>query len=92
MLVERGVVVRPVAAGEDRGVDARVQRLDAAPEQLRHLRQLLDRRHVDPELVQEGGRAAARHELDVQLREPARELLQPRLVVHREKGAHQAIS
>src|SRR2546423_247658 len=81
VLVQCGVVVGPVAARENRGVDPRVQRLDPAAEELGHLGQLLDRRHVDPELVQERGRAAARHELEVELREAPCELLEPALVV-----------
>ncbi len=87
VVVERGVVVGPVAAGEDGSVDVRVQRLDPAAEQLWHLGQLLDRRHRDPDLLQEGGRAAAGDELDVELRQPAGERLEALLVVHREQRA-----
>src|SRR5204862_2738815 len=36
---------------------------------------------------QEGRSAAARHELDVERHQPARELLEPGLVVHRDEGA-----
>ena len=44
VLLERGDVVRLVAAGEDAGVDARVERLHAAAEHLRRGRDVLDAR------------------------------------------------
>ena len=50
-------VVLAVAAGEDPGVDARVQRLDAAAEHLGHLRQRLDVRHLEPVLLEEARRS-----------------------------------
>jgi hypothetical protein len=37
VVLERGAVICPVAAGQDRRVDARVQRLDPAAEHLRRL-------------------------------------------------------
>ena len=85
VLVERGAVVCPVAPREDRRVDPRVQGLDPAAEQLRHLRHVLDRRRADPHLLEERSRAAARDELDVQAGQAARELLEPGLVVDGEK-------
>ena len=51
------------------------------------LGQVLDRRHRDPDLLQEGGRAAAGDELDVELREPARERLEALLVVDGDQRA-----
>jgi hypothetical protein len=50
VLVERGEVVRMVAPREDRRVDARMQRLDAAAQQLGGLRQLFDTRRLDTAL------------------------------------------
>src|SRR5204863_1664448 len=92
VLLERRLVVRPVLPGQDRRVDPRVERLDAAAEELWHLGDLLDRRHRDPELGQEGRSAAARHELDVERHQPARELLEPGLVVDGDQRAFHAIS
>ena len=74
VLVERREVVGVVAAGEDRGVDARVKRLDASAEELGDLGQVLDALDVDPVLGQVVGGAAARDELDAEVGEPAREL------------------
>ena len=85
VLLERGEVVVAVAPGEDRRVDARVQRLHAPAEQLRHLGHVLHRGHRDPELLQERCRAAARHDLDAELLEPAREVVQALFVIDREE-------
>ena len=85
VLVERGAVVRPVAPRKDRRVDPRVQGLDPAAQQLRHLRHVLDRGRADPHLLEEGCRAPARDQLDVEAGQAARELLQPGLVVDGEK-------
>ena len=68
-------------------MDAWVQRLDAAPEQLRHLRDLLDPRHRDAHLLEVGARAAARDDLDAELDQALRELVQAGLVVDRDEGA-----
>ena len=87
VLVERGQVVRVVTAGEDRGVDPRVQCFDPASEQLRDLGQLLDARDLDPVLREVICSAAARDDLDAQLREPGRELGQSFLVVRRDQRA-----
>jgi hypothetical protein len=50
VLVERGEVVRMVALREDRRVDAGMQRLDAAAQQLGGPRQLFDTRRLDTAL------------------------------------------
>src|SRR6185437_16201511 len=60
---------------------------DAAAEHLRRLGQVLDRCDRDPDLLQEGGRASAGDELHAQLRQPARERLQPLLVVDGDQRA-----
>ena len=87
VLVERGQVVRMVAAGEDRRMDPRVQRLDAAAEQLRDLGQLLDARHLDPVLGQVVRRSPAGDDLDPELPEAGRELGQALLVERRQERA-----
>ena len=68
-----------VAAGEDAGVDARVQRLHAPAEHLRHPGELLDAVDREPSVLERGGGAAARHELDAERGEAARELSRPDL-------------
>src|SRR5262249_52208370 len=86
-LLERGDILRLGAPGEDGRVDARVQRLDAAPEQLPPLRDLLDPPHPDPPLLQAGARAAAGDDLDTELDQALRELVQAGLVVDGDEGA-----
>jgi hypothetical protein len=85
VLLERGEVVRVVVPREDRRVDAGMQRLDATAEQLGDLRQLLDARRLDAALGEELGGSAAGDELDIQLGETARELLEAGLVRDREQ-------
>jgi hypothetical protein len=85
VLVERGEVVRMVAPREDRRVDARMQRLDAAAQQLGGLRQLFDACCLDAALGEELGGSAAGDELDVELGETARELLEAGLVPDRKQ-------
>ena len=80
VLVQRGQVVRVVATGEDRGVNVRMERLDAASEQLGDLRQVVDTPDLDPVLRQVVGGAAAGDELDAELGEAL-------LVVRRQKCA-----
>ncbi len=92
LFVERGHVAFLVAAGEDRGVDARVERLHAAAEHLGHLRELLDARHLEAGVLERRRGSAARDELDAETREPAREVLEPVLAVDGEQRAHQPIS
>ena len=77
LLVERGAVVGAVAAGEDRGVDARVQRLRRGPPSSSGTSvSVLDGVTASPTFCRKRGRAAARDELDVELGEPARERLE----------------
>src|SRR3954464_8044106 len=68
-------------------MDSRVERLDAAAEQLRHLRDLLDPRHRDVHLLQVGARAAAGDDLDAQLNQALGELVKARLVVDGDQGS-----
>jgi hypothetical protein len=88
LLAERLDVVRTVAPGEDAGVNAGMQRLDPAAEQLRHLGQLLHARNVQAHLLERRGGAAARDEIPAQVGESSGELDEARLVVHGQEGAH----
>jgi hypothetical protein len=82
VLVERREVVVAVTAREDRRVDAWVQGLDAAAEQLPDAGQLVDVLDVEADVaLEKRGRAAARDELEAELGQPAREVLQAGLVV-----------
>ena len=85
LLLERPHVLGPVAAGQDAGVDRRVQRLHAAAQHLGRAGQLLDADERDAGLVQRRGRARGRDQLDPQLVQPAGERLQPGLVADRHK-------
>ena len=87
VLVEGGEVVGVVPAGEDRGVDARVESLDAPAEELRDLGQVLDPLDVEALLGEMVGGAAARDELDAEVGEAAGELGEARLVERREQRA-----
>ena len=73
-------------------MDARVERLHAAAEHLRELGHALDARHLEAELLEVRGRAAARDELAAELGEPPRELVEPRLVVDRDQRAHSSLT
>src|SRR5262249_47195115 len=84
---ERPDVPRPGPSRAGGRVDARVQRLDTAAEELRHLRDLLDPRHRDAHLLEECARAAARDDLDAELNEALGEFVQARLVVDGDEGA-----
>src|SRR5207245_10103839 len=92
VLVQRREVVVEVAAREDRRVDARVQRLDAAAEQLRDVGQRLDVLDREPELLERARRAAAGDELSARGGEPAGELLAARLVVDGDQRADSSLT
>src|SRR5207253_9471976 len=77
-----------VAPRADPCVDALMQRLDAPAEHLGRLGHLLDPRHLEAVLLEERRRAARRHELEPELREPAREHVHSLLLVHRDQRAH----
>ena len=81
-------ILRDRRSREDARVDARVERLHAPAEQLREARDVLDRRHREPCLRERGRRAPARHELEAELGEPARERREARLVVDGDQRAH----
>ena len=68
---------RLVAPREDRRVDPRVERLDAAAEHLGRPGQLLDARDSRPRLLERVGGAAAGDQLDAEVGEPACEVLEP---------------
>ena len=76
-----------VAQREQPGVELRVQRLDAAAHDLREAREVLDRADLEPALAQRRGGAAGGDELDAQLRQPAGEVDDPRLVRDRQQRA-----
>ena len=92
LLVERLEVVGAVAPGEDPAVDARVQRLHAAAEHLRRLRDVLDARDPEPLLLEERSGATARDELEAELVQPARELVEAGLVVDGDQRAHSSLT
>ena len=92
VLLECRDVVLAVAAGEDPGVDPRVQCLHAPVEHLGCGGHVLDPVDREAELLDEGGGAAARDELAVELREPARELVEAGLVVDRDQRAHSSLT
>ena len=89
LLVERREVVGAVASREDAAVDARVQRLHAAAEHLGRVRHVLDARHrraraprgtsAVPPLATSSKPSSV---------EPARELVEPGLVVDGDQRAH----
>ena len=87
LLAEVVEVALVIPAGEDAGVDARVQGLHAPTQELGDVRDLLHRHDVDAELPDVGGGAAAGHELDAEVGEPARERVEFRLVEDRDEGA-----
>ena len=85
---ERGEVVGAVAAGEDAAVDARVQRLHAAAEHLGRRGDDLDAGRRRGRALDVLGGAAARHQLEAQLGQAAREVVEAGLVVHGDQRAH----
>jgi hypothetical protein len=92
LLVQRLDVVGPVAPREDAAVDARVQRLHPPAEHLGSAGHVFDPRHGETALLEERSGAAARDELEAELLEPARELLEPRLVVDGDQRAHSCLT
>ena len=86
-LVECVCVLGVVGAREDGRVHVRVEGLHAAAEQLADAGQLLDQRHAELVLLDVRRRAAARDQLHAELGEPAREGVEPRLVVDGEQRA-----
>src|SRR5262249_31541061 len=88
VLVERREVVLAIAAREDAGMNGRVQRLDAAAEQLGNLGERLDGRHLEAELLEVGGRSTARDELAAEVGEPDGERVETALVPDGDQRAH----
>ncbi len=85
-------VLLELAPSEDARVDVRVERLDAAAEDLRKAGDVLDRRDRESPLGEHGRRAAARHDLEPELGEPARELHDSVLVVDGDQRAHSSLT
>jgi hypothetical protein len=92
VLLEGRDVFLAIAAGEDPGVNPRVQRLHAPVQHLRRGGHVLDPVDLEAELFDEGGGAAARDELAAELRETLGELVESRLVVDRDQRAHSSLT
>ncbi len=75
------------AVGQDAGVDAGVQRLDAAVEALGEAGEVLDAGDGQAEAGDQGGRAAGGDELDTGVVQAADQLVEAGLVVDRDEGA-----
>ena len=87
LLLGRLHVRRVVAQRQQPGVQPRVQRLHAAVHDLREAREVLDRADLEAGLLERGRRPAGGDQLDPELREPAREVDDARLVGDRQHGA-----
>src|SRR6185437_14463029 len=81
-------VVGVVAAREDAGVDARMERLHAAAEHLGEVRQRLHPVDAQSELLEIGRSTTARDERPAELGEALREDVEAGLVVCRDQRAH----
>ena len=93
LFLEGRDVVGVIAAREDRSVDVGMERLDAAAEHGCGPGQLLDLFDLESGLVLEEVRgAAARDELEAEIGQPARELLQARLVVNGDQCAQSSLT
>ena len=92
VLLERGEVAGLVAAGEDAGVDTRVERLHAPAEHLRRGGDLLDVLHRKADRLERGRRVPARHEPPAERDEPARERVQAGLVPGGDQRAHSSLT
>ena len=93
LIVQVCDVVGVVAAREDSCVDPGVKCLDAPAEHLGDTGELLDPLDVQAHFVLEEVRgAAARDELATEVGEPAREILQARLVVDGDQCAHSSVT
>ncbi len=91
--LERCGVLGVVAAREDGRVDTGMERLDPASEQLGDAGDLLDALDVEADLgLEEVRRSAARDELEVELGQAARELLQAGLVVDGDQRSHSSLT
>ena len=80
-------VVFAIALGEDARVDCRVERLDAAAQHLRCTRHVLDLGDRQPLLCKELRGAAGRDELEPELVQAAREVVDAFLLVDGDQGA-----
>ena len=92
VLLERGDVFGLVAAGEDAGVDARVERLHAPAEHLRRGRDVLDALDRQADGLERGRSVPARHEPPAERDEPARERVQAGLVPGGDQRAHSSLT
>ena len=93
LVFERCDVVGVVAARKYRGVDVGVERLDPPAEHRRCARQFLDSLDLEPHLVlEEVCGAPACHQLEAEVGQPARELLQAGLVVNGDQCAQSSLT
>src|SRR5262245_27486674 len=92
MLGESRRVFREPSTPQDPRVDAGMQRLDSASEQLRELGQRLDPLDVQPTLLEVGRSTSARDELPAELRETGGELVEPGLVVDGDQSPQSALT
>ena len=88
LLLERAYVLLDVQPGQDARVHPRVERLHAAAKHLRERREALDADHLQADVLEQAGGAAARHDLDVERGQPASECRKPGLVVGRDQRSH----
>ena len=88
LLLERAHVLLDVQPRQDARVHPRVERLHASAEHLRERRQALDADHLQADVLEQAGGAAARHDLDVERGQAARECREPGLVVGRDQRPH----
>ena len=88
VLGESREILLELTPGENPGVHVRVQRLHAPAEHLGEAGDVLDRRHREPCLLESRRSAAARHELEPEVSEPASELDDAGLVVDGDQRAH----
>ena len=86
VLSDRREVLRQVAAREESAVDRGVQRLHAAVEHLRELREICDVTHFEPSITQRLGGAASRDKIPLEFCEPSGEIHEAGLVGYGEQG------
>ena len=90
LLGEHLEVLGQVTPGQDACMDCRMERLDASAEQLGRPRHLLDGRHGDPLLGQDGRRPARGDDLPAELGETAREVVDAVLVPDADQRTRQS--
>jgi hypothetical protein len=92
VLLESCDVIRLVPAGEDAGVDARVERLHAPAEHLRRVRHRLDMLDRQADRLERGSGVPARDEPPAEPHQPARERVQAGLVPGRDQRTQSSLT